>query len=199
MNHRRALVDVALQQLDVVSDTLFDIEVRQVENFEHLIDEFDGRMNEFKIATLEAHHSFFRAVEELEERFSAELRVLIGDLLECLSKDDITETQLNDDAMAMLVDKDFCMSSVSGSHDMHLGKLLKKEDEARALEMRRYHGQLTAIGDEERAHNRKRVLEIHDLTSEHSESLHNALRGDDDEEEDVLEEQDRAYDGHGMY
>lgn len=34
-------------------------------------------------------------------------------------------------------DKEICLGLVSASHDQHIGKILKKEDEARSMELAR--------------------------------------------------------------
>lgn len=48
-----------------------NIELRQVEKFEALVDEFENRLNELKTEALEGQQLFFRAIEDLEERFSS--------------------------------------------------------------------------------------------------------------------------------
>lgn len=47
-----------------------NIELRQVEKFEALVDEFENRLNELKTEALEGQQHFFRAIEDLEEKFS---------------------------------------------------------------------------------------------------------------------------------
>jgi hypothetical protein len=60
-----------------VCDELMNIELRQVEKFEALVDEFENRLNELKTEALEGQQLFFRSIEDLEEKFSS------GRCLEC--------------------------------------------------------------------------------------------------------------------
>jgi hypothetical protein len=48
-----------------------NIELRQVEKFEALVDEFENRLNELKTEALEGQQLFFRSIEDLEEKFSS--------------------------------------------------------------------------------------------------------------------------------
>ncbi len=57
-----SVIDVLRTELDKVFDDLMSIEIRQVENFDKLIDEFDNRTNEMKNYGLEMQQQFFRAV-----------------------------------------------------------------------------------------------------------------------------------------
>jgi hypothetical protein len=54
-----------------VCDELMNIELRQVEKFEALVDEFENRLNELKTEALESQQLFFRCIEDLEEKFSS--------------------------------------------------------------------------------------------------------------------------------
>jgi hypothetical protein len=54
-----------------VCDELMNIELRQVEKFEALVDEFENRLNELKTEALEGQQLFFRSIEDLEEKFSS--------------------------------------------------------------------------------------------------------------------------------
>lgn len=67
---RHRLVSKMFSELDRVNDELMSIELRLVEKFEVLVDEYDNRLNEFKNMALEMQQLFFRSVEELEDKFS---------------------------------------------------------------------------------------------------------------------------------
>ena len=45
--------------------------------------------------------------------------------------------ELNEEAMLLVSDKDVCLGLVSTSRELHIGRVLKKEDEARSLELKR--------------------------------------------------------------
>ena len=162
-SQREGIVSQLQNELDRVGDELMSIELRQVEKFESLCDEFDNRMNEMKNLSLEAQQLFFRAVEDLEDKFSSNVRAVAMDLIDRLTKEELAEDYLDDEAMSLVVDKDACMTTLSGSHDMHIGKILKREDEARALETKRYQELVAGYNNGERTRNRDRILQIHEL------------------------------------
>ena len=181
---RQRIVKKLQDELDKVGDELMSIELRQVEKFEALVDEFDNRMNEMKNSSLEMQQLFFRAVEDLEDKFSSNVRAVAMDLIDRLTKEELAEDYLDDDAMSLVVDKDGCMGTLSGSHDMHIGKILKREDEARALETKRYQDLVAGYNNAERARNRDRILQIHDLCRSTKASLSAMLS---------MEEEDGGY------
>lgn len=133
-----------------------------MEKFEGMVDEFDNRLAEAKLGALETQQMFFRAVEELEDKFSVGIRAVVTDLMERLAREELAEDFLDDGAMSLLLDKEQTMGIVGSSHDMHLSRILKKEDEAKNAETRRYHDAVSGHMHAEKMRNRNRVLEIHD-------------------------------------
>jgi hypothetical protein len=184
---KKEIVGRLQEELDRVGDELMSIELRQVEKFEVMVDDFDNRMNDAKNLSLEMQQVFFRAVEELEDKYSTNVRAVAMDLIDRLAKEELAEDYLDDEAMALVVDKDSSMSTLSGSHDMHIGKILKREDEARATENRRYQDLLSNFLSSEKARNRDRILQIHDFTRSSTQALNKIL---------ALEEED-GYDDEG--
>lgn len=170
-NQKVSLINSLQAELNRVGDELLNIEIRQVEKFETLIDEFDSRLNELKNQCLEMQQYFFRAVEELEDKFSTNTRLVTTDLIDRLTKEELAEDYLDDEAMALVVDKDSCMSTLSGSHDMHIGKILKREDEARVIETKRYQEIIAKYTISEKERNRDRILQIHDFCKSATSSL----------------------------
>lgn len=161
---------------------MMNIEVRQVEKFEALVDEFENRLNEMKNETLEAQQLFFRAIEELEEKFSTGLRAVAMDLIDRFARDELDQEYFDDDeAMSLVVDKDSCMSVLTSSHDNHVGKIQKKEDEARSLEMRRFQDCMSKYLNQESTRNRDRVLQVHEFSRQSKASLHALLATDEDD------------------
>ena len=78
--------------------------------------------------------------------------------------------------------------TLSGSHDMHIGKILKREDEARATETKKYQENLTQFNSQERARNRDRILQIHDFAKNVKEKFADILSVDEEEgyEDDMI-------------
>lgn len=170
-SQKQILINNLQLELNRVGDELLSIEIRQVEKFEVLIDEFESRINELKNQCLEMQQFFFRGVEELEDRFSNNIRGVTTDLIDRLTKEELAEDYLDDEAMALVVDKDACMQTLSGSHDLHIGKILKREDEARATETKRYQEMIMKYTTTEKARNRDRILQIHDFCKSATSSL----------------------------
>lgn len=185
-SHKVEVVKSLQAELDNVGDELLSIEMRQVEKFEVLVDEFENRMNDLKNQCLEMQQMFFRVVEDLEDKFSTSVRGVATDLIDRLAKEELAEDYLDDEAMALVVDKDASMSTLSGSHDMHIGKILKREDEARATETRRYQELLAKYTATEKSRNRDRILQIHDFCKSGMSSLSKLLAQEEDGYDDEM-------------
>jgi len=164
-----------------VCDELLSIEVRQVEKFEGLLDEYDNRLVEMKALALEMQTTFFRSIEELEDKFSSQVKVVALDLIERLSREELAEDYLDDEAMSLVVDKDSCMGVMTASHDLHVTRILKREDEARFNENKRYQEAIATYSSEERKRNRDRILQIHDFSIANANRLSALTNVDDDD------------------
>jgi hypothetical protein len=171
-------------ELENTCDELMNKEIRLVEKFEALVDEFENRLTELKTEALEAQQLFFRSVEDLEERFSSGVRAVATDLIDRLAREELAEDFLDDEAMSLVVDKDTCMGVLSASHDMHIGRILKREDEARGIETKRFQQKMSFVVNEEASRNRDRILQIHEFNKVSQASLHALLSNDEDEDED---------------
>jgi len=159
-----------------------NIEIRQVEKFEILIDEFENHTNDMKNEVLEAQQFFFRAIEDLEEKFTTGIKAVAIDLIDRLAREELAEDYLDDEAMSLVMDKDSCMSVLSQSHDVHIGRILKKEDEARNYEMKKFQSLIANYSNEESIRNRDRILQIYDLSRSSKSSLVALLSTEDDDE-----------------
>lgn len=177
---RQVLVDMK-DQLESVCDELMNIELRQVEKFDGLVDHFENRLDELKNEALEQQVVFFRQVEDMEEKFTNAIRGTISELIDAFSKEELAEDFLDDEAMTLVTDKENCMNLVSQSHDQHIGRLLKKEDEAKLLEINNFKTLVKNYVTEDNTRNRDRVLQIHAFSSETKASLQ-ALISDEDED-----------------
>ncbi|CAM9309546.1 unnamed protein product [Scytosiphon promiscuus] len=122
-------------QLEELESALMDLEMYEVEQHEQLMGEFETKYTEFKNHCFEMQHNFFRAVEEHEEGYFNSLAQLAQDMLEKVAKNELPD-DVPDELSNLLIDRDTCMNIVVGSHDIHVGKLLGREDETRAAEAR---------------------------------------------------------------
>ena len=78
------------------------IELRLNEKFDSLVDDFDNRMADAKNTALEAQQLFFRAVEELEDKFSNGIRSVCSDMIDRYVREELAEDFLTEEAMALV-------------------------------------------------------------------------------------------------
>ncbi|CBN75927.1 Protein phosphatase 1, regulatory subunit, and related proteins [Ectocarpus siliculosus] len=149
-------------KLEELESALMDLEMYEVEQHEQLMGEFETNYTEFKNHCFEMQHNFFRAVEEHEEGYFNSLAQLAQDMLEKMAKNELPD-DAPDELSNLLIDRDTCMNIVVGSHDIHVGKLLGREDETRAAEIRAMSGIIESRRREERTRNRNRMLELRDF------------------------------------
>lgn len=178
------LVKGLIDELDKVCDELMSMELRQVERFEAMVDEFDNRLAEAKLSALETQQVFFRAVEELEDKFTANTRGVVSDLMERLAREELAEDFLDEGAMGLLLDKEGTVGVVGSSHDMHLSRILKREDEAKNAETKRYNDAVSGHMHAEKMRNRNRVLEIHDYCRMCKVNITALLIAEEEDEQD---------------
>jgi hypothetical protein len=76
------------------------------------------------------------------------------------------------------------MTVISASHDLHVGRILKREDEARAVETRKTQELVHSSNAFERSRNRDHVLQIHDFASSSKAQLSALLSNEDDDAEE---------------
>lgn len=67
---------------------------------------------------------------------------------------------------------------------MHIGKILKREDEARGTETKRYQELISRHNNTERSRNRNRILEVHEFCKTSKMSLMSLLSVDEEEGDD---------------
>jgi hypothetical protein len=78
------------------------IELRLNEKFDVLVDEFENHMVDAKNVALEAQQLFFRAVEELEDKFSNGVRGVCSDMIDRYLREELAEDFLTDEAMTLV-------------------------------------------------------------------------------------------------
>ena len=98
-----------------------------------------------------------------------------------MAREELAEDYLDEDAMSLVVDKDTCMGIVSASHDMHIGRILKKEDDARNTETKRYQELVHGTMNSEKTRNRDRILQVHDFCRSSKHALQALLALDDED------------------
>jgi hypothetical protein len=168
-----------------MGEILMDLEIQQTEKFDDLINELENTFIEMKAGSIDAQQLWFRTVEAFEDTFSNGMNALVMDLLE-KSQNDLLGDDISDEVKNLLLDRDTCLNAVAGSHDIHVGKLLQKEDDMRAREVKMFNGLVDGNREKEYKRNRGRVMEIEHLLNynyeEMDEKVAEGRELDDDEE-----------------
>ncbi|KAG5188451.1 protein phosphatase 1 [Tribonema minus] len=154
--------DALKEDLNALETALMDLEMYQVEQQSELLGEFEGKYGELKAQCFELQQAFFRACEGHEETYYLSVGQLAQDMLDRASRNELPE-DLPDDLGNLLMDRDVCMTSVVGSHDAHVGKLLAREDETRAAEARNMADIVDGYSRAELQRNRRRIMELREF------------------------------------
>ena len=171
-----------------LSDLLIGIEVKQLEVQDKMLNEFESRYGVIKAKNLELQNICFRKVEDCETAHSNALSELCNSLAEKLSNGELDH--LTEETRELIGNKEVLDTAIQGSNDIHIGKLLSKEDETRAEEMSMFKATLAGFKEEKLLKSRDRLAEIkrlaNDLTADISHVLDeiNEVNEDDEYEEE---------------
>jgi hypothetical protein len=166
-----------------LNNDLMDLEIQQVEMFDDITNEFDTNFGELRNASVDSHQTYFRSIEELEDSFSEALTNLVTELLEKASNE-VLPPDLSDEAINLLHDRDTVLNHVVGSHDIHVGKLLSKEEEDRSKELEAYNSVIKRERQVEYDRNRHRAMEIQQLLDHSLQIISEYMSEKDAEDED---------------
>ena len=169
--------------LSSLVSSLMDLEMRQVEQCEEIIGEYEAKYFEIKQACLDGQQNYFRLVEEHENNYTRDLMQLVNELLEKAIKEELPE-DLPDEASSLLIDRDACMNAITGSHDIHVGRLYRREDEAKHNEELLFKQALKKYRDEEHNRSRNRIMEIKSYEEACFNDLKELITQDMDDEAD---------------
>jgi len=173
------------EALRALEDELMGLEMQQVEQFEDLAGDFEVGYGELTTASLELLTRFFRAVEEHEEKYSHNVLNIALELLERAAKEEeLGDEGLGEELGALLVDRDTCLNAVSTSHDAHVGRLLKREDEAAAREKARAKQLLDDAREKESNRNRNRIVEIQEFVENNERAMKELIKTADYDDDD---------------
>ena len=147
-------------RLDGVMDELLEVENSRLDVLDKLGNEMEGQLSNIKAKNLELQNTFFRAVENFESIFNEQVAELVAELSEKFANEDLNEEK--EEVMDLLADKEILDTAVQGSNDIHIGKLLAREDELRANEVAKFQKEVSWYKELKFESNRKRVAEIHE-------------------------------------
>ena len=155
-------------------DLLIGIEVKQLEVQDKMLNEFESRYGEIKNKNLELQNICFRKVEDCETAHSTALGELCNGLAEKLSNGELDH--LSEETRELIGNKEVLDTAIQGSNDIHIGKLLAKEDETRAEEMSMFKGSLNGFKEEKLLKSRARLAEIKSLAQDLTLDISSVLR-----------------------
>jgi hypothetical protein len=167
------------------------IELRLVDKFDALVDDFYYRLQDLKDATLEMQRKFFPAVVDLEKDFNLQIRKQMIEEIDSFQRgDQVTiDRYLSTEAGNLIVDKELCMNLIQSLHEKHTSLIATREDQANELEKKRFQEIVGLAKSTERQRNRNRVLEIHEFGKTSQSYLISLQHLIDDEEDEIM--------GHG--
>jgi len=164
------------QNLKDLEEKLMDLEMQQVEQFEEMAGDFEQGYGEMTTVSLELLTRFFRAVEEQEEKYNHQVLTIALDLLERAAKDEMSDEGMSEELSSLLVDRDTCMNAISTSHDTHVGRLLKREDEVSAREKAKTKKLLDDARQKESNRNRNRIVEIQQFVENNEKAMSELIK-----------------------
>ena len=156
-------------RVDRLVAKLISIEVRRMEGIEKIANMFESRVGDIQKKQLENQNEFFRAVEDGEGIFSEALTELAEKLTAEMEADE--SESLPVEVADLLGDKDSLTTSIQGSNDVHIGKLLGAEDALRANEIGHLAGILAKFKSNKFDSNRARITEINQFKMEFIKEL----------------------------
>ena len=157
--------------VQIVCQDLIAIEVKRLEGIEKIAGLFENRVQTNQKNVLEFQNEFFRAVEDAEGAFNEALTELAEQLTADLEADEGDSFPV--EVADLLGDKDALTTCIQASNDIHIGKLLGREDELRATEIGALIKILTDFKETKFQSNRDRIKEINDFKIEFIKELRN--------------------------
>eukprot|EP00741_Cyanophora_paradoxa_P012850 tig00020629_g12408.t1 len=164
-------------------DDLMEIEIDQVERVEALIKEFDKNYQELALFVREATQAHFNRLRGLENEFHERIQELayqkldefvaaveaeaaaaasgaVGEEEEEAGEGEEAAQEFNDEARALLQDKETLANALTASHELHTSRIDEREEEIIRREMENYEKLVARYRNDEVARNRSRVSEI---------------------------------------
>merc|ERR1712025_1334990 len=160
------------EQLQLLRDKLKDSqqelmyhEITGLDSFGEMMKSFEITYTAQKGQVINTRQEFFREIEELETTFTEKIREKVQALLSEFhdAPGGYQGAKLDDDLVILLQDKETLLQTVSGSNDLHVGKIVGMEDEMREQFHKRTTQTVESMKNEQREINRMRVLEIKSL------------------------------------
>lgn len=172
-----------MYKLNDLYEELMDMEMQQVQQFQELLGQFEDVYGILKGQCGDLTTNYFRALQEAEETYYANVTGLANELLEKAGKEELPEG-LTDDAMNLLVDRDALLASISSSHDTHVTKCFNAETMTEEKEKSRFASTINAYTEEATKRNRSRIMELYHFVQDSKAAISMIL------EQNIIEEDD---------
>ncbi|XP_018610235.1 dynein regulatory complex subunit 3 [Scleropages formosus] len=141
-------------------DKLMILELQLVDQLEEIIKDFERNITDMVGGFIESVQGIFAQCRDLENNHNERLQEIAVAALDKAAANELEEDMPEGEQLPFF-DKDTVMNAVSASHDIHLLKIDKREDEL----VTRINSWMTvlmkSIQDAEGKRNRKRISEIH--------------------------------------
>ncbi len=151
--------------------TLINNEITQFEQNNEMIDVFEAKCEAWGLQSSDILAEYFRNVEEAENVWSEQMVALGNHLMECISQTEVDDDDFNDEQRELLSDRDTLLTCINSSHDIHIGKMLIREDEIREKANSKLRLLMDAQKKEEWYRNRDRMAEITHLEAQNKAEL----------------------------
>jgi len=160
------------EQLNLLRDKLKDSqqelmyhEITGLDSFGEMMKSFEVTYTALKGQVINTRQDFFTEIVDFEGKFTEkifeEVQALLSEFHD--APGGYQGAKLDDDLVILLQDKETLLSTVSGSNDLHVGKIVGMEDEMREQFHKRTTQTVESMKNEQREINRMRVLEIKSL------------------------------------
>ena len=178
----QTLRDLEQEGMDLGAQ-LRELEVGQLELFEKLATEFEVRLGEMRMRNMELFQNYYRTVEALETSYHEAVQNLAAELVEKLNSELNLLDDLPPETKAILAEKELLDGSIQASYDVHLSKLLAREELTGKRETAKFKGTLKKYRDSAQDRYRSHMAEINYFLKRNKdqvEKLIGELQPDDD-------------------
>ena len=125
------IINAIISDMRCVLKDIFNLlvknEMQLVEQIDVIFQDFERNMNETKLLFLEQIRTYMTQCRELSQGYTEKLNDIAMNTLETFSKGQL-ETDLPEEVVRLLIDKDNLIATLSASHDCHMTTIDKNED-----------------------------------------------------------------------
>jgi len=160
---KRDLMKEMRSRSETLKESLLNLEIFQIEQYEDLIEQFEEKYGSIRSNTLDACRLFFEKMRDLQGAYFEKVKEKAGELLTKFQSGE--NMNLRDEALQVLADKDAFMTGVvTGSHEFRLSKIDAKDEELAKREVENYEKVTSTIQEAEKERSRTRTDDVMSMT-----------------------------------